>query len=341
MPIVLVVDPDRPDPTALSQAAALLRGGGLVAFPTETVYGLGADATDTAAVERIFRAKGRPSFNPLIVHGEDLDRVKSCVASWPELAEVLASRFWPGPLTLVLPRSTMIAPIVAAGLETVGVRIPANLVALGLIRAANRPLAAPSANRSTRISPTRSEHVIEELGDRVDLILDAGPTNLGLESTVLDLTTDAPTLLRPGLISAEQLESVTGGPIVRASSRREVSLPAASPGQMAVHYAPRTPTWRVEPGTPIPSPLLAGQRFGLLLVGRHDPIVATEPRLRASSWRDWPDHTIAARELYATLHAWDSSGLDAILVFMPPRTPDWEALRDRLTRASRPLVQAP
>ena len=336
MPIVLVVDPDHPDPDALRQAAAVLQGGGLVAFPTETVYGLGADAANPAAVERIFQAKGRPSLNPLIVHGENLDRIQSCVTRWPALADVLANHFWPGPLTLVLPRSSRIPPIVSAGLENVGARIPGNPVALGLIAVANTPLAAPSANRSTRISPTRAEHVIAELGNRVDLILDAGPTRLGLESTVLDLTTDCPTLLRPGMISAERIEETIGVPIARQAAERDDSRPASSPGQMTVHYAHRTPTWRIEPSSPFPPTPAPGERFGLLAVGSHDPLVTTQLRQRASFAREWTDPTVASRELYATLHAWDASGLEAILVLMPPRAPEWETLRDRLTRASRP-----
>src|SRR5579864_4916197 len=192
---VLTVDPQAPDAAAIAEAAALLRAGGLVAFPTETVYGLAANALSADAVSRIFAAKGRPAGNPVIVHVADAAGARALVDDWPAAAERLAERFWPGPLTLVLPRSRQVPDLVTAGGSTVGVRVPAHPVALALLHACGLPLAAPSANRSTRLSPTRAAHVLGDLGDRIDLLLDGGATPGGLESTVLDLTAAPPRLL--------------------------------------------------------------------------------------------------------------------------------------------------
>ena len=207
---VVVVDPEDPDPTALDMAAAVLKQGGLVAFATETVYGLGAIATDPVAVARIFAAKERPAINPVIVHVASAGGAADCVAHWPPAAQRLAAQFWPGALTLVLPRSGIIPDQVTAGHHTVAVRAPAGKVARGLIARTGQPIAAPSANRANRISPTRADHVQADLDGRVDLIIDSGPTALGLESTVLDLTTTSPRLLRPGPISIKELENVLG-----------------------------------------------------------------------------------------------------------------------------------
>ena len=200
----------------------MLRGGGLAAFPTETVYGLGANALDAAAVARIFAAKGRPANNPLIVHLADAAQVREIAADWPESASRLAERFWPGPLTLVLPRRDIVPDIVTARGPTVAVRVPAHPVAQALLRAAALPLAAPSANRSTELSPTRAEHVLRGLEGRIDLLLDGGPTAGGIESTVLDVTIMPPRLLRPGLIGVAQLEAVIG-PLMRVLPRRSGS----------------------------------------------------------------------------------------------------------------------
>ncbi len=204
------VDPQRPDEATIARAAEILRGGGLVAFPTETVYGLGANALDPAAVDRIYAAKGRPSFNPLIVHVADADHVLDVAAAWPDNAERLARAFWPGPLTLVLPKRPEVPSSVTAGLDTVAVRVPSHPVARALLVAAGIPIAAPSANRSSEVSPTTGAHVEKSLGDAVDLILDAGPTLVGIESTVVDLTFDPPAILRPGIITREDLALVIG-----------------------------------------------------------------------------------------------------------------------------------
>jgi L-threonylcarbamoyladenylate synthase len=329
---VLVVDPESPDPSALDQAARVLAAGDLVAFATETVYGLGADATDAAAVERIFAAKGRPSVNPLIMHVADVGQARQCVAEWPEDAERLATRFWPGPLTLVLRRSDRIPDVVTAGKSTVGVRCPAGNVARGLIARCCRPIAAPSANRSNRLSPTRAEHVLADLDGRIDLILDSGPTAVGLESTVLDLTSDPPRLLRPGPITAEELEAaLSGRPLAMPVAGAAADRPA-SPGQMPVHYSPRTPAFRVASPEELKS---RGdlEEVAILTFGT-GPVLVPRSSGRAARLES-PE--LAARRLYDVLHDFDASRPRAIVVVMPPERPEWLAIRDRLLRATRPL----
>ena len=242
---VIQVDPAQPSPEALADAAAVLARGGLVAFATETVYGLGAVATDPLAVARIFEAKGRPSFNPLIVHVDGVGQARPLVSSWPEIADRLAARFWPGPLTLVLPRSTSIPQVVTGGRETVALRVPAVPVARALIASAGQPLAAPSANRSNRLSPTRAEHVLADLDGRIELILDSGPTSLGLESTVLDLTSSPLRILRPGPIGPEEIEECLGGLEQVETTRQDMArIPGRglpSPGMLPVHYCASDP----------------------------------------------------------------------------------------------------
>ncbi len=236
---VLAVDARAPQPDLIARAAAVLRSGGLVAFPTETVYGLGALALDAAAVRRIFAAKGRPANNPLIVHIADPKDASQVAAEWPDAAERLARRFWPGPLTLVVPRTAGVPDATTAGGPTVAVRVPAHPVALALLRAVGAPVAAPSANRSAELSPTLAEHVLRGLTGRIDLVLDGGPTAGGIESTVLDMTTAPPRLLRPGLIGPAELEAVIG-PVGRTGATQAGSaLP--SPGMLPRHYSPRTP----------------------------------------------------------------------------------------------------
>ncbi|MEW4567470.1 L-threonylcarbamoyladenylate synthase [Tautonia sp. JC769] len=327
------IAPDDPGAPPLIEAAAILRAGGLVAFPTETVYGLGADATDPEAVARIFTAKGRPSTNPLIVHADGPDLARRCVSAWPEAAETLARRFWPGPLTLVLPRSPLIPDIVTGGRDTVGVRVPEVAVALSLISLVGRPLAAPSANRSNRISPTRAEHVARDLDGRIDLILDAGPASVGLESTVLDLSGDRPRILRPGPIDADQLAAVLGVPVLSSVSSESFPLAdraAASPGLLPIHYAPRTPAIRVEPGSPPPA-IPAETSLALIVCGTPVPDWnSLHPSLRI----DLPDPAQASRALYDSLHRCDASGASLIIVRMPPDYPSWAAVRDRLRRAT-------
>ena len=334
---VVAVDPDRPDPTILTEAAVILRSGGLVVFGTETVYGLGADATNPAAVARIFAAKGRPATNPLIVHVADLDGAIECVRTWPLAARQLADHHWPGPLTLVLPRSAIIPDIVTAGQDTVGIRVPAPVVARELIRLAGVPIAAPSANRSNRISPTTAAHVLKDLDGSVDLILDSGPCSVGIESTVLDLSGPVPTILRPGAVAADEITATIGRPVVHFAGSVASSQPAASPGQLAVHYAPRTPSYRLEwpaLATFRPDPAIG---FGVIALGRW-PAGLTPVGWGAC--RAFDDAAVAAAELYQTFHRLDDLGLAFILVITPPDDePGWLAILDRVRRATRPWGQ--
>ena len=302
------------DQREIDRAAEIIRSGGLVAFPTETVYGLGANALDPAAVRRIFLAKGRPSSSPVIVHVDSEQMARSLVTAWPETAARLAARHWPGPLTLVLPKQSVIPDEVTAGLPTAGIRMPAHPVALALISAAGVPIAAPSANRFTELSPTSAAHVQASLGARVGMILDGGTTPVGIESTVLSLATDPPTLLRPGMITREEIESLIG-PV---SLPNELPTgPHASPGLHPRHYSPRTPLLLVS-GARLPA-------HGRGVYLSHLP-GATRP-LPASP-REY------AAVLYLTLHNLDSEGHDWIAVEWPPDTPEWAGIRDRLKRAS-------
>lgn len=327
---IIPVDPETPDAAALREAAAVLDRGGLVAFPTETVYGLGADATNPEAVAAIFAAKGRPAFNPLIVHADGLAMARSCVIADEEWMRRLAGPWWPGPLTLVLPRSTIIPDIVTAGKETVGVRVPKPPIARGLIAALGRPIAAPSANRSMGVSPTRAEHVLDDLDGRIDLILDGGPSELGLESTVVDATTVNPRVLRPGPITARAL-ALSSGLVIADAVLQESHTEHRSPGMLATHYAPRTPAFWIEIESTAEIP--ADPRRALLIVGHPEMGAIAGPDLRRSLAT--PEET--ARELYALLREWDTLKLDAILVVPPPDLPEWRAVRDRLRRATTQL----
>ena len=244
---VLAINSADPDADLLTQAASVLRNGGLVAFPTETVYGLGANALDSAAVERIFAAKGRPADNPLIIHIADHAAVEQVAATIPPKAFKLMRRFWPGPLTLVLPKADGVPDGVTAGLGTVAVRMPDHPIALALIRAAGVPIAAPSANTSGRPSPTRAEHVLDDLTGKVDIVISGGETGLGLESTVLDLTVDPPVILRPGGVTPEQLEEEIGPVLLDpAVQGGESGTAPRSPGVKYAHYAPRAQVLVVE-----------------------------------------------------------------------------------------------
>jgi L-threonylcarbamoyladenylate synthase len=337
---VFPVDPDRPDPQVIAEAAKILRSGGLVAFATETVYGLGADATNPEAVARIFEAKGRPATNPLIVHVESKEAARACVSEWPKRAEILADRFWPGPLTLVLPRSAIIPDIVTAGGDTVGVRVPRPAIARWLILESGKPIAAPSANRSTGVSPTRAEHVLKDLDGRVDLILASGRTEVGIESTVLDLSNDRPQLLRHGQITVEEISIVLGETVETFGSPiSQVGL-ARSPGQMAVHYSPKTPAYRLGPGQ-IP-PDETEFDFMTLLVGDHtDRWVVQHEKIEQFHVRRLTDPEEATASLYATLHDLDDGVLDFILIIPPPDEPQWRAIRDRIWRATKPWPPEP
>ena len=307
----------------VARAAAILRAGGLVAFPTETVYGLGAHALDAIAVRKIFAAKGRPPENPVIVHVADVDGARRLCRVFPAEAERLAARFWPGPLTLVLPRVDAVPDEVTAGGPTVGVRVPAHPLALALLRAADLPVAAPSANPSLSISPTTAAHVRAGLGDRVDFVLDGGPCPGGIESTVLALGDGLPRILRPGLVTAHELEAEIGPVLVGADPAATL---AASPGLQRRHYAPRAPLARVDDLAPVRALLDRGAKVGLLAFEAGDPraVVVRMPR----------DPRAYAAQLYAALHALDAEGVAAIFVARVPDEADWLAVRDRLARAA-------
>lgn len=305
----------RPDPAGVERAARILRDGGLVAFPTETVYGLGGDARNDLAVARIFEAKGRPRFNPLIVHVDGVDTARSLV-DWPDEAEILASAFWPGPLTLVLPLKpgTGLSPLVTAELPTLAVRVPAHPVAQSLLATFGGPVAAPSANPSGRISPTTAEHVAAGLSGRIEAILDGGPCGVGVESTILGLA-DEPTLLRPGGLPVEAIEAALG----RAVARHHADEPLTAPGQMASHYAPGVPV-RLN---------ATSARAGEVLLG----FGSVECDLNLSPAGDLVE---AAANLFGHLHRLDAMGADGIAVSPIPDTGLGAAINDRLRRAAAP-----
>ncbi len=306
------------DDGAIAEAARILRRGGLVAFPTETVYGLGADATNGMAVARIFETKGRPRFNPLIAHVEDLEAA-SDLGEFSDEAFALAEKFWPGPLTLVLPlrpgAENCINGLVTAGLDTIALRVPAHPIARRLLAAAGVPIAAPSANISGRVSPTCAAHAEEDLGAKVDMILDDGPTQAGLESTIVALS-PAPTLLRPGALAREEIETLLGRPL---QGFRETGVRA--PGQLASHYAPRA-TLRLDARHAGPGEVLLG--FGP---------DAPEGAVNLSRRGDLRE---AAANLFAHLRMLDAEGPTRIAVMPIPSIGLGEAINDRLRRASAP-----
>jgi L-threonylcarbamoyladenylate synthase len=301
------------DAAQLARAAELIRAGKLVAFPTETVYGLGANALDADAVARIFLAKGRPTTSPLIVHVSSVEMARGLTTEFSAYAEKLAAAFWPGPLTLVLPKDERIPDIVTAGLKTVGLRVPAHPVALALIREAGVPIAAPSANRFTELSPTRAEHVPAGLAE---MVLDGGPTSVGIESTVLSLAGGRAVLLRPGMVSQAAIEAVIGP--IEVASMPAGSEAHASPGMHHKHYSPRTP---VRIGRP-----RAGKRCAYLFVGE---------ALESAHAIMMPDDAGQyAAILYDTLHFLDGEGLDEIVVEPLPGGVEWMGIRDRIERAA-------
>lgn len=300
---------------SIKEAAKRIRAGGLVAFPTETVYGLGANALDAAAVARIYEAKGRPETSPLIVHVASIEMARSIVTEWPPLAEELAKKWWPGPLTLVLPKKASIPDIVTAGLATVGVRMPNHPIALELIERAGVPIAAPSANRFGELSPTTAEHVRAAFGDAVD-VLDGGPTQVGIESTVVAIENGKLKLLRPGMVSLGDLEGAT-------IPETPPGSPDLAPGMRARHYSPRTRLLLVE------SPAELPDRLGAYVWRKRPGLVGCSVHMPAAS-RDY------AAQLYAVLHDLDQQNFPWIGVEMPPDTPPWAAIRDRLRRAATP-----
>lgn len=312
----------------------MLAAGGLVAFPTETVYGLGARGLHADEVAKIFEAKGRPAGHPVILHVDGEAMARTLATEWSATASRLSRELWPGPLTLVVPRAAAVPAAVSGGLDTVGIRAPRHPVALALIRAAGEPLAAPSANAHTHVSPTTAEHVVRSLGDRVDLVLDGGPCTFGIESTVLSLAHDPPRVLRPGAVSLERLRAIEPR-IAFEAVALEGDVARAAPGMAAKHYAPRVPVVLAARGG-------EGVSEALMTAGtRNVAAIVTTDAARRSAARCTPLIVLPdapegyARGLFAALHEVDAAGVDLVVIERVPDDPPWLAVADRLTRAAR------
>lgn len=338
---VLRVDAAQPEPEALTLAAELIRQGDVVAFPTETVYGLGANAMDPAAVAKIFAAKGRPSDNPLIVHVADREQLGDVVSAVPPAAEQLMAKFWPGAITFVLHKRAGLPDAVTCGLETVGVRMPSHPVALALIRTAGVPIAAPSANKSGRPSPTVAEHVREDLDGRIPLLLDGGETGVGLESTVIDMTVDPPVLLRPGGVTVEQICAEIG-PVDVASAvlGEELGEAPRSPGMKYTHYAPKAQVLLID------GPVLSmqekirdltgefeseGKKVGIMCGAESRGVYQAKVVLEYGTREDLAG---IASDLFSTLRAFDRYGVDVVLAESVPATGIGLAIMNRLRRSA-------
>jgi L-threonylcarbamoyladenylate synthase len=346
---VLIVDPLQPDPAAIEEAAAALREGKLVAFPTETVYGLGAHALNDAAVQRIFDAKERPATDPLIVHIAHVGQVSGCAAAFPAPARKLALSFWAGPLTLILPKKPSIPDLVTAGLPNVALRAPSHRVARALLETAGLPIAAPSANRFSRPSPTTAAHVLADLDGRVDLILDGGPADIGVESTIVDFSVDPPALRRPGGITFEQVHSLVPD-LVRTSAQGSASEAQLAPGQLTRHYAPTAELtfYDGDPaqvvariGTDVRTAVARGSKVGVL--APEEDLSALAPVLAATAAAgrvevrpigSRRDIARAARELFGALRDLDAAGVHVIFAAAPGTDGLALAVRDRLMRAA-------
>lgn len=319
--------PGADKPSAISRAVQILGSGGLVSFPTETVYGLGADAQNDNALARVFSVKGRPADHPLIVHVAAPAMLEGYARDIPEAAWRLAECFWPGPLTLILKREKGVSDLVTGGQDAVGLRVPSHPLAQSLLAAFGRGIAAPSANRFGRVSPTRAAHVIQEFGDRIDYVLDGGACTVGLESTIVDLSGQRPRLLRPGAITPAALAGVLGElPQPTTASGPRV------PGTLASHYAPRTPL-RLVDGSRLERTI--EQHSG---TARSIAVMAMRDCRRNRPYLSWktmpPTHEEYGRVLFACMREIDEEGHDCLVIERPPLTPEWEAIHDRLTRAA-------
>ncbi|MFQ3610766.1 MAG: L-threonylcarbamoyladenylate synthase [Fimbriimonadales bacterium] len=335
---LILTGDDAHDRPLIEQAGAIIRSGGLVAFPTETVYGLGADAYNPVAVQRIFQAKGRPAWDPVIVHVASPSQILELTSSLPDLALPLIQRFMPGSLTLILPKSDRVSSIITAGRDTVGVRMPSHPVAQALLHASGVPIAAPSANRFGRPSPTNADHVLHDLAGTIEAVLDAGETPHGVESTIVDLTTEPPTLLRPGAVPLEAIEETIG--TVRLLTEMlpgGMALPA--PGTMARHYAPRVPLLL---SAPSPEAFHGTVKDAL---AQHEWVGVMRPRewnlpsseqLVVFEWGSWGEWDTLAQKLFYGLRWLEGQGVQAIVAPLPPAEGLARAVRDRLMRASNP-----
>ncbi len=337
---VVKVNPRAPQKRLIQAAAEVLRTGGLVAFPTETVYGLGADALNAGAVKRIFVAKGRPRDNPVIVHVAGAADLELLTGRVPEEAGCLMERFWPGPLTLVLPRSASVPDGVTGGLDTVAVRMPRNRIALALIAALGRPVAAPSANLSGRPSGTTAGHVLQDFAGRIDMVLDGGPVTVGVESTVLDLSRRPPAILRPGAVTAEDLEPYLG----RVAQGRRAGRRRRSPGTRYRHYSPRARVTLTEPGD---REAVAGlvdhhtrrrKKVAVVLVGHRFRATGTARPIVRHMPRDLEEY---ARRIFAVLRELDQMAVDEIIIEKTPEEGIGVAIMDRLRRAAARQPRAP
>jgi L-threonylcarbamoyladenylate synthase len=346
---IIQVDRDRPDPAAIEEAAAALKAGKLVVFPTETVYGLGAHALDPVAVQKIFDAKERPANDPLIVHIAHIGQVNQCAIGMPPGARKLALTFWAGPLTLILKKKPELPGVVTAGLDSVAVRVPSHRVARALMEMAGVPVAAPSANRFSRPSPTTAAHVIEDLDGRVDLVLDAGPTDIGLESTIVDFTVDPPAIRRPGGLTFEQVHSLVPD-VVIAAGHSTAATPQVAPGQLTRHYAPQAELTLYEGhidrvieriAADARTAVAQGKRVGILApeedLSALAPLiasVASAGKIEVRPLGSRKDVERSGRELFAAIRALDATGVSMILASSPGSDGLARAIRDRLIRAA-------
>ncbi|HEU5125109.1 MAG TPA: L-threonylcarbamoyladenylate synthase [Verrucomicrobiae bacterium] len=316
---------------AVKRAAELLRAGEVVALPTETVYGLAANAFEAKAVAKIYEIKGRPAHNPIIVHVADLNLAKQCASEWPAIADQLAAAFWPGPLTLILPRSDRVPDNVTAGGSTVGIRWPSHPFVQAVIHECGFPLAAPSANPSNAVSPTNAGHVQKQLGDKLQLIVDGGQSQVGIESTVLDLTVSPPRILRPGMIDEDAIAAVVGN--ISSGAMPAISGALRSPGLLQKHYSPKAKlkilNWRDDADLRAQLKSVSEKKTHIIA---HSHIPSDEGWARVSVIP--LDAEAFARAIYAELHRCDAAGAEWIVVEAPPETSEWRAIADRLHRAA-------
>jgi len=346
---VLSVDPEQPDPAVIEEAASALRAGKLVAFPTETVYGLGANALDPAAVAKIFAAKGRPATDPLIVHIAHIGQLSLCASHVPLAARKLGLAFWAGPLTIILPKKPQIPDSVTAGLPSVALRVPSHRVARALMEMAGVPVAAPSANRFSRPSPTTAAHVLADLEGRVDVVLDGGPTDIGLESTIVDFTVDPPVMRRPGGLTLEQIHTVVPE-VVTMTHQGSEAVAQVAPGQLTRHYSPRAELTlydgaaeRMIERVAADARTLTAQGARVGILAPEEDLIALAPELAALAavgrvevrpYGSRSDHARAARELFASLRDIDSTNVTHILATSIGRDGLGLAVLDRLSRAA-------